>query len=187
MGMDARVRYTKMIIRVNFVSLLKQKPLKKITVKEICEMAEINRTTFYKYYTDAFDLFYKIEEELLLGLQAVMQHSLDDGLHKTLVTILEKIKEDSNLYIPLFSENGDTSFPIKIFRTCFMALAESISQQFPKMNKTQRDWIYAYVMQGAGGILNDWIAGGMKESPSKVADFTEHLISGTLESVTRRV
>ena len=62
MGQDARVRYSKMIIQSNFVSLLKQKPMNKITVKELCEMADINRATFYKYYMDFYDLMEKIEE-----------------------------------------------------------------------------------------------------------------------------
>ena len=44
MGLDARVRYTNMVIQVNFVTLLKQKPINKITVKEICDMAEMYTT-----------------------------------------------------------------------------------------------------------------------------------------------
>ena len=65
MKTDARVRYTKMIIKKSFISLLKERPINKITVKAICEMSEINRATFYKYYNDPFDLMEKIEEEML--------------------------------------------------------------------------------------------------------------------------
>lgn len=50
MKSDARVRYTKMVIKNSFVKLLAKKPLEKVTVKEICELSEINRATFYKYY-----------------------------------------------------------------------------------------------------------------------------------------
>lgn len=45
-----------MMIRESFIQLLKEQPVSKITVTKICEMAEINRATFYKYYNDAFDL-----------------------------------------------------------------------------------------------------------------------------------
>ena len=48
MKTDARVRYTVHMIQNVFLELLKEKPVAKITVKEICEHAEINRSTFYK-------------------------------------------------------------------------------------------------------------------------------------------
>lgn len=55
MGLDARVRYTKLVIKDAFISLLKEKPLNKVTVKEICALAGINRATFYRYYCDFTD------------------------------------------------------------------------------------------------------------------------------------
>ena len=61
MKSDARVRYTKMVIKNSFVELLAKKPLTKVTVKEICELSEINRATFYKYYCDPYDLLEKLE------------------------------------------------------------------------------------------------------------------------------
>ena len=69
MKTDARVRYTKMVIKNSFVKLLQSKPLSKITVKEICDLSEINRATFYKYYCDPYDLLEKIEFEFLDELQ----------------------------------------------------------------------------------------------------------------------
>ena len=37
---DARVRYTRRVIKESFLSLLSEKPVNKITVKEVCEAAE---------------------------------------------------------------------------------------------------------------------------------------------------
>lgn len=183
MGQDARVRYTKMIIQVNFISLLKQKPLNKITVKEICTLAEINRATFYKYYADAYDLMEKIEDEILRELRETMQTSIHDGVSKTLVRILEKMKEDCSLYVTLFSNNGDTSFPMKIFRMCYGEFESYIHKRYPALSETQRAWIYVYTAQGSSGILNYWISDGLKEEPTDVAKFIEQLISSTLKSI----
>lgn len=185
MGLDARVRYTKMIIQVNFVSLLKQKSINKITVKEICEMAEINRATFYKYYLDAFDLLDKIEEEILKELQETMQHSLKDGINKTLVQMLEKMKENGDLYTTLFSGNGDTGFALKIFRICYAEFSAYISCQFPKLTQVQQAWVYIYAAQGSSGILQYWISDGMSESPKDVAEFIEKLISSTVRNIAK--
>ena len=49
---DGRVRYTKMRIRSAFYELLQKTEYEKITVTSICDLAEINRATFYKHYLD---------------------------------------------------------------------------------------------------------------------------------------
>lgn len=53
---DARVLRTKHDLREGLLSLLKKKPLEKITVKGICDYTKINKMTFYKHYKDKYDL-----------------------------------------------------------------------------------------------------------------------------------
>ena len=65
---DARVRYTKMMIRSSFIELLREKPVAKVSVTELCERAGINRATFYAHYADPSDLLRSIEEEIMSGL-----------------------------------------------------------------------------------------------------------------------
>ena len=48
--MDIRVKKTRRAIQKAFIALLREKPIEKITVKEIAERAEINKTTFYSHY-----------------------------------------------------------------------------------------------------------------------------------------
>lgn len=67
---DARVRYTRMIIEQSFLELLREKPVNKITVTELCEKAQLNRATFYKHYLDIPDLMEKIEEDLFAKIRA---------------------------------------------------------------------------------------------------------------------
>lgn len=54
--MDLRIKKTKRAIRSAFAELIKEKPMEKITVKEIAELAEINKTTFYAHYETVYDL-----------------------------------------------------------------------------------------------------------------------------------
>ncbi len=57
---DRRVKYTKMVLKESFIKLLEKKDISQITIKEICEDADINRATFYAHYNDQFDLMHKI-------------------------------------------------------------------------------------------------------------------------------
>lgn len=54
-------KYTQQAIMYSLLKLLQEKPIDKITVKDICELCEINRNTFYYYYSD----IYQVLEELL--------------------------------------------------------------------------------------------------------------------------
>ncbi len=186
MGLDARVRYTKMIIQTNFIALLKQKPIDKITVKEICDLAEINRATFYKYYLNAFDLLEKIEDEILGEIQEALQNITKDNISQALVQILKKVKDNSNLYTTLFSEYGDKKFPVKTFRICYAAFSAYIAKQFPSVTVSHWTWEYVYyTVQGISGILQHWISCGMPESPEDIAEFIEKMISSTLQNIAK--
>lgn len=101
-----------------------------------------------------------------------------------MIKMLKKMKENGNLYITLFSGNGDSSFSTKVFRICYGEFAEYIAKQYPKLTKVQHTWIYVYTAQGSSGILNYWINDGMTESPEQVAQFIEQLISNTLKTLS---
>lgn len=179
MGLDARVRYTKMVIKESFMGLLAQMPVGKVTVKAICDGASINRATFYRYYPDVFSLLECLEEELLDGLRAVMKESIEQGSEGTLERILCAMKEKAGIYQVLCA-HGNPDLPLKVFRECYGATAEFIAQRYPTMPEEQRAWLYSYVAQGVSGILNCWIAEGLTASPSDVAAFAEKLIEGSL-------
>ena len=63
--MDRRVKYTKKVIKDTLLELLQKKDISSITVKEICDLADINRGTFYRYYLDVYDLLKNIEQEFI--------------------------------------------------------------------------------------------------------------------------
>ena len=69
---DRRVRKTKKILRECLTQLLKEKKIQDITVRELTEMADLNRGTFYLHYKDVFDLLEQTEEELLTAFRQLL-------------------------------------------------------------------------------------------------------------------
>ncbi len=63
--MDHRTEKTKRSIYNAFIELRAKKPLEKLTVKELCEKAQINKSTFYVYYHDVYHLSDVIENEVI--------------------------------------------------------------------------------------------------------------------------
>ncbi len=56
---DRRVRKTRRQLRECLITLLKEKKVQDITVRELTDMADLNRGTFYLHYKDVFDLLEK--------------------------------------------------------------------------------------------------------------------------------
>ena len=61
---DRRIRYTRLALRQSLLELMRSRPIDKITVKEICAHADINRGTFYTHFSSPYDLLQQIENEL---------------------------------------------------------------------------------------------------------------------------
>ena len=88
MKTDARVRYTRMMIQQTFLDLLKKKPISKITVKEICDIAQINRATFYKHYQDPYDLLEQFQNEAIQGLLDMIEASSEKSTEQIRTFVL---------------------------------------------------------------------------------------------------
>lgn len=78
--MDKRIQKTKYAIRKAFMELLQKKPLEKITVKELCELAYINKSTFYSHYEDIYALSDALEYEMVLEIVSSIPKDLDYNL-----------------------------------------------------------------------------------------------------------
>ena len=65
---DRRIRKTRAVLKNALLSLMKEKSVKHITVKELCDRADINRGTFYLHYSDVFDMLEKIEDDMFSDL-----------------------------------------------------------------------------------------------------------------------
>lgn len=70
--MDLRTSKTEKNIKNAFIELRSQKPLERITVKELAELACINKATFYRHYPDVYALSENIEDELVNNCMEVI-------------------------------------------------------------------------------------------------------------------
>lgn len=69
MSEDLRVIKTRQNIQMTFIRLLEQCRFQDITIKQLIQECQINRSTFYRNYEDKYDLIQKIADELLVQFQ----------------------------------------------------------------------------------------------------------------------
>ena len=110
--MDLRIVKTKRAIKHAFLELRETMPLEKLRVTDICSIATINKTTFYKHYHDIFTLSAELEDE---AIALVMESfSAKDEIFRNPMYFLTElpIALDVNKEIlrPLFHDNFDKLF-----------------------------------------------------------------------------
>lgn len=172
-NVDRRVKYTKMVIKKSFISILKQKPISKITIKEICEDADINRATFYAHYNDQYDLLQQIETEFLEDvnrhIEVVAYDCTENESIEALTKILEYIRENADLCSVILSDKGDLSFQKEVMmRTQAQFVSECVKRK--ALAKEDAEYLYVFIGVGSAGIIQKWIADGMKKSAREIAE-----------------
>lgn len=75
--MDLRIEKTEKAIKNAFIKLRAKKTLEKITVKELCAEACVNKSTFYAHYADIYDLSESIEKETVMSIINSIEHLKD--------------------------------------------------------------------------------------------------------------
>ena len=111
---NQRVRLSKMLLKNALIKLLKEKPLEKITIYELCAEAQLNRVTFYKYYGSQYDLLTDIENDCFRKLEEILSDNGSDG-EDCLYRMLKALLDDEEHFKVLINSLPDKDFSTKLF------------------------------------------------------------------------
>ncbi|QNU68130.1 TetR/AcrR family transcriptional regulator [Ruminiclostridium herbifermentans] len=180
---DRRVKYTKMVLKESLINLLEQKDISQISIKEICEVADINRATFYSHYNDQYDLLRKIEDELLNNINEHIMAFGQKNSEMNAILLAEKtfeyIKENAKLCKLLLSERGDFSFQKKLMMLVYDLIISELTDN-TKISKEDAEYIYSFTITGCVGIVQKWLDDDLKKPPYFMAEIIINLTVGMM-------
>lgn len=183
---DRRIIRTKKEILNALTLLLEQKTIDEITVKEITDLAGINRGTFYLHYVDKYDLMEKSINQLILEMREIGTEiisltlnnqgpdNVQTEIREVLTALFEYIKEHERFVKSLTGENGNYSFHIKfneLLKGTFVDHVDGAQFNIPPVYAVSA---IAYAMQG---IIQTWLHEGLTEPPSALAKYTYEILS----------
>ena len=178
--LDRRVRKTRQQLQHCLAVLLKEKKIQEITVREITEMADLNRGTFYLHYKDVFDLLEKVELELLDELDGTLQKYQASDLHQKLSLIFTDlfvcVQENAEMVQILLGENGDLNFVNQVKERVREKCLKDWFELFNSQDSQLFDAFNAFVVSGCLGLVTYWLQNGMKESPKELAQIAEQIM-----------
>lgn len=183
---DRRIRYTRLALRQSLLELMRSRPIDKITVKEICAHADINRGTFYTHFSSPYDLLQQIENELYDALdRSLAETPLRSGaLSALLLELFGLIAKNEDLCRILFSEYGDKVFLRRIVDIARDKCMEEWHPQMPSADRGTLDQLYTFIATGSVSLIQLWIQNGMTEPPETLAKLLNRISQGVLQSVS---
>lgn len=180
--MDKRILRSQTKLTSTLLTLLSEKNVNDITVLELCQKANINRTTFYKYYKDIPDLVNKTEENLILDLKKELPNIKRNYLISFSNIIIETINDNKEIYSKLLGENGDHLFLKKILASIHNESILEWQRLLKKAKPEDLEKIYNFIVDGIIGIINNWIGNNYQDEHTTISIFINKICMSGLSS-----
>lgn len=173
---DRRVQYTKRVLQEAVLELLKTKSIDALTIKEVCELADVNRGTFYLHYTQPRDVLLEIENQFIEENTAICEDYR--GTHQDPIAmsqIFTCIMENKMFSSILLGENGDPQFLHRLEDLCRNGVINKWKEEFPQYKKESLDFLFDYVFIGSMRLILKWIENDRGLSAKEFAQRLERL------------
>lgn len=183
---NRRVQITKMLLNDSFLNLLKNKPLARVTVKDICEDADLNRSTYYQYYADPYDQMTKLEMNIIEEMISYVNISETpknnyDALYSIIKQMLDFIQSKKDTFRILLSNNGDISLQRDILTVFYEKLLPSPDSV---MSNEQSAFLkeFTFIGNGSFGMIYYWLMSENSESTGELAKSITEFVNTFLQA-----
>ncbi len=164
---NRRVQMTRLLLRTALIELMQKKPFSEITIKEICEQADLNRTTFYLHYTDQFALLSDVENEVYLKTLEYLQNVRPTADAPGMIeAFLQYIRDNASLFRILFFDAGNEQFRSRFIENTLKSLRVNIPLSCAA---DEEPYILCFLMQGSVHMIMEWIKRGFDMEPKQLA------------------
>ncbi|SEG07617.1 TetR/AcrR family transcriptional regulator [Lachnospira multipara] len=173
------------------ITLLNKKDFELITVKEICELAGVNRSTFYLHYDNSYDLLKETIEAVYKdffsrfsadGYKEInLKEKSDEELFlitpKYLMPYLEFVEDNRKLFFIMYEKN-EMMGAEKTYEKWFKEIFGPILTRFG-VSQEEQPFIMIFYLKGIIGIINEWLARDCKESKETIISIIQKCIPST--------
>ena len=170
---DKRIEKTKKALRESLFELLQQREINDLTVTELTNLAHINRSTFYLYYNDLYDMLEKIQDEIydefILNLKAVKTDGITENDFAELCLICLQYCQN-NLSLCKFILNNDVNSRLLLrVKNAVRSVVPDSAKFYPQTDA--RYYLTDYCLTAIINVILIWMNDGMKIHAESMASF----------------
>ena len=174
--MNQRIALTKALLKNALMSMLQEKSIYHLSIRDLCQRAGINRSTFYKYYGNQFDLLAEMEHDLLDDIETFLnEHSIRNI--DALVQALQYLESNIRFVRLMINANVDPEFPGRLFS--LSPIQRSLHAVIdPYLSEAEREYALNFLLFGGFQVVRMWINKEERESPEQLAALlTQHFFN----------
>lgn len=178
--------FTKKAIIASFVKLLNEKPLDKITIKDIVEDCGINRNTFYYHFEDIPSLAAEIiraETERVISEHGEFEN-WEDSFIAAARFALENKRAAYHIYNSLSRENIEQYF-YSIAKDVMTEFVEKLAADIPAKPE-DKALVIDFYKAALVGMTLEWVNSGMKQDPESLIKRLGSLFEGNIREALER-
>lgn len=176
---DRRTQKTKRALQNALAQLLNEKLLRKITVGEVADLADVNRVTFYKHYKDIFDIYEQMENELLADWGVLILDYQNKSKPDFCAALIDYIDSKRTIFKMIFSPYNTGEL-----RDKFCKMVEGLfrlmqtEKNNAQYNDAKIDYYTAYQSKAFIALLEKWVQEDFSQSREFIiktaAEFDTH-------------
>lgn len=161
---DRRVKLTKKILKEALIEIMHTKAINEISIKKICEVADINRSTFYHHYQSPQELYDEIIYDIALDINVILEKGRAKNATQTkiIAEMLTYVEEKRELFLVILSEKGNISIGERLNKIIGQFIGADNNSELAK-------YCAQFISAGVANILWIWLNNENRLPPKDVA------------------
>lgn len=180
--MDRRVRRTRALLQNGLIQLMAQKEIKDISVKELSDLVDINRGTFYLHYNDIYDMLHKLEDEIFVEFNNILDRTMKDvppkgSPYSSLLEMFLFLEKNYEMARVMVGPHGDLAFVNRL-----KALVKERLWKVLEYAASPEDfeYYYSFIVAGCVGVIEAWLNHPKPRPPEEMATLCSQLLCNGL-------
>lgn len=183
---DRRVRRTKALLQQGLIRLMREKDIKDISVRELSDLADINRGTFYLHYSDVYDMLAQLEDDLFQEFHSILDRTLnpESGVlsHGTTIReIFSFLERHRELAQVMMGGHGDLAF---VNRMKNLVKSRIYCILYSKQAADSYPYIESFMVSGYIGVIEAWLNSPAPPTPEEMESICSRMVSGFMEGAS---
>lgn len=179
-GTDRRVRRTKARLRQAITQLMLEKDLSSITVRELTDLADVNRGTFYTHYKDIYDMIDQVENEIFSELEDLLDLHTSEIVQRDIAAVLQEVfrfvGRNQNLCRVFLTRQSADRFFQRLNQLIYRKCLDEWKELYHTADREAPRYVLEFVVSGTVGLIRAWATNGFPEPPEDVAELANRLI-----------
>ena len=179
--LDRRAKMTREMLKQSLIELMKDKPIHEISIKKICETADVNRSTFYHHYDSQYELFNDILNDIGNDITKMLRkhQGTQDWMTNTLADAFTYIEDRRDMFLVVLSENSGFSIggTISLYVERFISITSESSSEIA-------EYCTQFATAGMTSVVWKWLNSEERVSPKDLANMVSRLLTPAISRLS---